>query len=168
MWWTWGAYWAVELLPHHLMLNFFNIFIVIFASSKFVPICINKTNTAESFGPDNLIGGLKEAPGVYSLWCSLTLEFHCWPRGNLHSQPARAQNQNFKPHQRTQYTGGDRPCWEFSFKSCVVIARKVGVFNSLLHIEWTLLVHPHLDHKHLANWTIKYIAGPNVLLLLAP
>ena len=43
------------------MFTFFNIFIVIFASSKFVPICINKTDTAESFGPDNLIGGLKEA-----------------------------------------------------------------------------------------------------------
>ena len=116
---------------------FFNIFIVIFASSKFVPICINKTDTAESFGPDNLIGGLKEALVSMEqpdIGISLLAPWQS-------PQPARAQNQNFKPHQWTQYTGGgDRPCWEFRFKSCVVIARKVVFVGSLipsctLHIE---------------------------------
>ena len=38
------------------------------------------------FCPGQFNWGLKEAPGVYSLWSSLTLEFHCWPRGNLNSQ----------------------------------------------------------------------------------
>ena len=38
------------------------------------------------FWPGQYNWGLEEAPGVYSLWSSLTLEFHCWPRGNLNSE----------------------------------------------------------------------------------
>ena len=68
----------------------------------FVQICahlgrsINKTDTA----PDNLIGGLKEALVSMEqpdIGISLLAPWQS-------PQPAQAQNQNFKPHQWTQYT----------------------------------------------------------------